>query len=78
MPSRLTFALPLTAAADLVTKAKAAKMLGVSPRTLDRWHQLEQGPPRFVVGKRVRYRSSAVRQWLAACERGSASPSAAR
>jgi predicted DNA-binding transcriptional regulator AlpA len=44
-------------------KALAAE-LGVSWRTLHRWHVERLGPPRVVVGRTVLYRRESVRQWL--------------
>jgi predicted DNA-binding transcriptional regulator AlpA len=41
-----------------------AKLLGVSRRTLSRWHALRVGPARCKVGRTVLYRSEAVEQWL--------------
>jgi predicted DNA-binding transcriptional regulator AlpA len=41
-----------------------AELLGVSRRTLSRWHALRVGPARCKVGRTVLYRSEAVEQWL--------------
>ncbi|TXN72856.1 helix-turn-helix domain-containing protein [Methylobacterium sp. WL6] len=54
--------------AELVDRTAAAELLGVSPRTLDRWHLLREGPPRILVGRQVRYRVSALEAWLLAHE----------
>jgi len=53
---------------DYLTERETAEGLGVSRRTLQRWHRLRQGPRRTLVGKRVRYRASSVSQWLRAQE----------
>lgn len=57
--------------ANLVDRAVAADLIGVSPRTLDRWHLLREGPPRILVGRQVRYRMSAIEEWLLEHESGS-------
>lgn len=49
---------------DLLDRHEAARLLGISPRTLDRWHLLRVGPPRIRYGRTVRYRGSAIEQWL--------------
>lgn len=49
---------------DLLDRHEAARLLGISPRTLDRWHVLREGPPRIRYGRNVRYRGSAIEQWL--------------
>ena len=48
----------------LVDRIGAARMLGVSPRTLDRWALLRQGPPRVRMVGSIRYRVKALVQWL--------------
>jgi predicted DNA-binding transcriptional regulator AlpA len=45
-----------------------AEVLGVSERTLNRWHALRQGPPRCKIGRTVLYRTDSVSSWLAAHE----------
>jgi predicted DNA-binding transcriptional regulator AlpA len=53
------------ALAELVDRQEAATLLGVSPRTLDRWHLLRIGPPRITLGgHKVRYRLSSLDAWL--------------
>jgi hypothetical protein len=42
-----------------------ARELGVSPRTVARWHALREGPPRCVQGRLILYRRAAVTAWLA-------------
>ena len=54
---------------DLLDREAAARILGVSPRTLDRWHLLRIGPPRLTIGGRtVRYRLSSLDSWIASQE----------
>lgn len=45
-------------------RKELAQQLGLSPRTIDRWQALRQGPPRVCVGRTVLYRIEAVRLWL--------------
>ncbi|MBI6630362.1 helix-turn-helix domain-containing protein [Pontibaca sp. S1109L] len=47
---------------------EVAALLGVSQRTLSRWHALRVGPARCKVGRRVLYRKSAIDAWLKANE----------
>jgi hypothetical protein len=51
-----------------MTPAQVADMLGVSVRTLCRWHLLRIGPPRCEVGKLRLYRQTSVEGWLASQE----------
>jgi predicted DNA-binding transcriptional regulator AlpA len=51
-----------------LTPPELADILGVSARTLNRWHALRQGPPRCKIGKAVRYRADSVAIWVAAQE----------
>ena len=54
----------------LLTRKEVAEVLGFQPQTLARWawEGREDRPPEVRVGRAVRYRASAVRQWIA--ERG--------
>lgn len=52
----------------LLGRSEVAEMLRVHVRTLDRWHVSRCGPPRVIVGGRVRYRLAAVKAWLIARE----------
>ena len=52
----------------LLSKKDAACLLGVSERTLDRWHAFRVGPARITAGRRVLYRIEAVTDWLRANE----------
>ncbi|MFG6599098.1 MULTISPECIES: helix-turn-helix transcriptional regulator [unclassified Sulfitobacter] len=45
-----------------------AELLGVSRRTLSRWHALRVGPARCKVGRTVLYRRDALEAWLEANE----------
>ena len=45
-----------------------AEWLGVSLRTLSRWHAERTGPPRITMGRLVLYRLEALHQWLEANE----------
>ncbi|KRS15479.1 helix-turn-helix transcriptional regulator [Roseovarius indicus] len=45
--------------------AEVAALLGVSLRTLNRWHALRVGPARCKVGRTVLYRKKAIENWLA-------------
>lgn len=48
--------------------SEVADMLGISLRTLNRWHALRVGPSRVKVGRTILYRNSAVEAWLTANE----------
>lgn len=47
----------------LLQKA-AAELLGISVSTLTRWRSQKVGPEAFKLGSRVRYRLSALREFL--------------
>ena len=51
------------------TKRQLATELKVSPRTIDRWHLLRQGPPRTEIGRAILYRRDSVVAWLESRER---------
>ena len=53
---------------DYLTDTELATELNVSPRTIARWRGMREGPPVTRVGRRVMYRRSSVRIWLADCE----------
>jgi len=54
----------------LLDREEVAKWLGVSPRTLDRWHALRRGPPRVQLsGGKVRYRAKSLVDWIEQQER---------
>jgi predicted DNA-binding transcriptional regulator AlpA len=46
-----------------------ALALGVSERTIARWHHFREGPPRVEIGRKVYYRLESVSAWVASCER---------
>jgi len=45
-----------------------AKALGVTERTIARWHHFREGPPRVEFGRKVFYRLESVKAWLEGCE----------
>ena len=53
---------------QILTQTELAEHLGVSARTLSRWHLLRKGPPRVQVGRLIAYRIEAVENWLQANE----------
>ena len=53
---------------QILTPTELAERLGVSARTLSRWHLLRKGPPRVQVGRLITYRIEAVERWLQANE----------
>ena len=61
-------ALPNSVLPEFITQKTLADLLGVSPRTLQRWHQNRRGPARCKVGHTIRYRIAAVRDWLTSTE----------
>jgi predicted DNA-binding transcriptional regulator AlpA len=56
--------------AHFLTPEELAAQLGISPRTLNRWHALRRGPPRLMIGRKPYYRGSSVEKWLESRERG--------
>ena len=59
---------------EYLTPKDTASLLGVSERTLARWHVLRMGPARIAIGRKVLYRLAAIRNWLLANETVSRSP----
>jgi hypothetical protein len=53
---------------DYFTQEEAATELKVSPRTIDRWRRLDEGPPITKLGRRILYRRSSVQASLRARE----------
>lgn len=51
-----------------ITPTAVAELLGVSRRTLSRWHALRVGPARCKIGRTVLYRRDALEAWLEANE----------
>jgi hypothetical protein len=54
--------------AGYVTPKGLAKALGVTERTIARWHHFREGPPRVEFGRKVLYRLESVKAWLEGCE----------
>lgn len=55
-------------------REELAQQLGVSPRTIDRWHTSRCGPPRVTVGRTILYNLNSVREWLRSREESADSP----
>jgi len=55
--------------AGYLTPKNLAQALGVSERTVARWHRLREGPPRVEIGRKIFYRLESVNAWIASCER---------
>ena len=55
--------------AGYLTQKDLAQALGVSERTIARWHHFREGPPRVEFGRKVFYRLESVNAWIASCER---------
>jgi hypothetical protein len=53
---------------EFLTKKELAAELRRNERTLDRWHALGTGPPRTRIGRKVLYRRTSAKKWLAAQE----------
>ena len=47
-----------------LTPRQLSEQLGVSLRTLSRWHLRRIGPRRITKGRLILYRADAVREWL--------------
>jgi hypothetical protein len=56
--------------AEYLSPEALARNLGISVRTLARWHVLRFGPPRTVAGRMVLYRLESPSEWLRAREDG--------
>ena len=52
-----------------LTPHQLAVELGVSERTLHRWHAMRVGPPRSLIGRKTYYNRSSVAAWLDRQER---------
>jgi predicted site-specific integrase-resolvase len=59
----------LNQSTDILSKAQAASLLGVSERTLTRWHAEGSGPPVIKQGRKSYYFRQSVLGWLKAKER---------
>jgi hypothetical protein len=55
-------------AGEYIKPIELARELGVSLRSLARWHSLRVGPPRVVIGRVILFRREAVAEWLRARE----------
>jgi predicted DNA-binding transcriptional regulator AlpA len=51
-----------------VTTYRLASMLGMSPRTINRWNTARMGPPRIRVGMLILFEVTKVQDWLASFE----------
>ncbi len=49
---------------ELIDHRVAARLLGVSTRTLARWHLRSEGPPRISYGRSIKYRGVSIEVWL--------------
>ncbi len=54
---------------EYLTVAGLAALLHVSPRTIQRWDTLREGPPRCLRGRVVLYPVEGVNKWLADSQR---------
>jgi len=50
---------------DLLTKADAAKYLGIHRDTLSAWEAKKEGPPSVMVNGRKRYLTADIEAWKA-------------
>ena len=57
----------------LLNTEEAAKRLGLSPRTLERYRVSGEGPEFLKLGRAVRYAVSKLNRWLERCTRRSTS-----
>ena len=48
----------------MLTTKEAARVLGMSHRTLQRWRYERRGPPHYRVGKALRYRLEDLHEYL--------------
>lgn len=62
--------------ARLLTTDDLAAMVGVKPRTVERWRAAGEGPPFMLFGRAIRYHPARVQAWMLAREQGT--PSASR
>ena len=49
---------------EVLSHSQAAEFLGVSTKTLKRWHSQRIGPPRCKAGQTIFYLKSSVLTWL--------------
>ena len=55
---------PINLKTEFLTGRTTADLLAISERTLYRWNRLRKGPPQIKIGRKIYYRSEAVREWL--------------
>lgn len=48
----------------LLSTARVAEMMGLSPSTLRYWRSQNEGPPSFQVGRSVKYYEDDIQAWL--------------
>ena len=49
---------------QIMTTREAAELIGVSTRTLARWHAHRKGPARISAGRKPLYRFDAIQHWM--------------
>ena len=54
----------VTILSGYIEPQQLAKELGISERTLARWHTMRVGPPRVTIGRRPLYKRSSVAAWI--------------
>ena len=59
--------------ATMLTTDQAARRVGLSPRTLERYRVTGGGPEYLKIGRRVRYTAEKLTEWLEGCRRRSTS-----
>ena len=59
----------------VVSAVTVGTMIGVSPKTLANWRCQGKGPPFLKIGRLIRYRKSAILEWLSIHELSSTSAS---
>lgn len=62
----------------LLNTEQAAKRLGLSPRTLERYRVTGQGPEFIKMGHAVRYTVLKLNEWIEGCSRRSTSDDGSR
>ncbi len=55
---------PVLVLEGFLRREELAQQLGCSPRTIDRWQAMRQGPPRVCIGRTILYNIESVREWL--------------
>jgi len=48
----------------LLTTQEVADVLGLKPGTVENWRYKEIGPPAVKIGRSIRYRGEAIRDWI--------------